>query len=912
MAEGREADLMVGRETQTSALRSIVLDATAGVGRSVVVVGEAGIGKSHLLQDLVDAAPGARALRVSGSEPERQLSYAALHRILRPLADEVARLPPPQRSALEVTFGETAGPAPSRFLVGLATLTVLGAAGRSAPVLCVVDDAHWLDRESLDALAFVARRLERERVALVLATRDEAPVLAALDGLDRTALTGLATPAAASMLAERVTGRMHPSVVDSIVEHSNGNPLAVLTIAQSLSAQQRAGTAALPDPLPMTSGIQDYFLRAVAALPAATQEFVLVAACASADDPQTVWRAAHLLGLTAKDADPATVAEICTVRDEVRFSHPLVRSAIYGSAAPDARRAAHAALAEATAPTEPDRRAWHLAQAAGAPDDAVAAELELSAERARARGGYAAQATYLRRSAELTVDPSVALRRTLDAADAYVLSGDLETAGVLVEQTAVSSTGPQRARGLLVEAEIANARAGPAGATATLMQAVAEAAPGDTDFIRSCLCEALLSAVLAGRYLSGTTHRAVAAATLSTAGRRPQLEALDQLFDAFAIRIGSGYEAAVRPMRAALDALTLDAGHLGRNTVGAVLLAMMACDELWDEDARRELFGRLERRLRREGALVDLSITLSSGAAGLVREGRFAEATVLYAESQELSAAYGLRSEAPWVLLYAWQGRDAQTRELAGFMRGQQSLGLWTSFGAHCLAILALGQQDYAGARDLLTEIFDDDTPGFSTTSLPDLVEAAARSGDDAGARRALDRLTARAAAASTPVAAGLLARSRALLAEDDQAQDLFTTALALLQATNVATDVARCHLLYGEWLRRSGRRTDARVQLRRAHEMFAAMGAGAFAERARSALLATGARTSAPARDQGDGTLTPQESRIAGLAARGMTNSEIASSLFVTPSTVEFHMTKILRKTGATSRRELRGPLGR
>lgn len=911
MAEGPGTGVMVGRESETAALRSLVADASAGVGRSVVVVGEAGIGKSRLLQDMVDAAPDALALRFSGSEPERQLSYAALHRILRPLADEVARLPAPQRSALQVTFGETAGPAPSRFLVGLATLTLLGTAARSAPVLCLVDDAHWLDRESLDALAFVARRLERERVALVLATRDEPAVLAAVDGLDRMELAGLTAPAATSLLAERVTGRLHPSVVDSIVEHSSGNPLAVLAMAQSLSAPQRAGTAALPDPLPLTSGIQDYFLRAVESLPAATQEFVLVAACGSADDPQTVWRAAHLLGLTPQDADPATEAEICSVRDEVRFSHPLVRSAIYGAAAPHARRAAHAALAEATGPTDPDRRAWHLAQAAGAPDDAVAAELELSAERARLRGGYAAQATYLRRSAELTTDPSIALRRTLDAADAYVLSGDLELAGVLVGQSIPSSTGPQRARGLLVEAEIAIARASPAHATAALMQAVADAAPGDTDFIRNCLCEALLSAVLAGRYLSGTTHRAVAAATLSTAGRRPAFEALDQLFDAFAVRIGSGYEAAVRPMRAALDALTLDAGHLGRNAVGAVLLAMMACDELWDEEARRQLFGRLEHRLRREGALVDLSITLSSGAAGLVREGRFAEATVLYAEAQELSAAYGLRSEVPWVLLYAWQGRAAQTRELAAVMRGQQSLGLWTSFGAHCLAILALGQQDYAGARDLLTEIFDDDTPGFSTTSLPDLVEAAARAGDDVGARRALDRLTDRAGAVSTPVAAGLLARSRALLADDDQAEDLFTTALALLQPTNVATDVARCHLLYGEWLRRSGRRVDARVQLRRAHEMFAGMGADAFAERARSALLATGERATASVREPGDATLTPQEARIAALAAQGLTNSEIASSLFVTASTVEFHMTKILRKTGATSRRALRGLLG-
>lgn len=913
MAVGRvtrpDAGLMVGREVETATLRSLVAEASDGVGRSVVVVGEAGIGKSRLLQDVVDAAPGTRTIRVSGSEPERKMSYAGLHRILRPLAEEVASLPLPQRSALEVTFGEAAGPAPSKFLVGLATLTVLGAAAQAQPVLCVVDDAHWLDRESIDALAFVARRLEREHVALVLASRDDAATLAALDGLDRIELIGLSTSAATTMLAARVPGRMQAAVVESIVEHSNGNPLAVLALARSLSPQQRAGTAELPDPLPLASGIQEYFLRAVAALPPRTQEFVLVAACASADDPQTVWRAARALGLTTKDADPAAVADICAVRDEVRFSHPLVRSAIYGSAEPADRRAAHAALAEATSVAEPDRRAWHLAQAAGAPDDAVAAELELSAERARARGGYAAQASFLRRAAELTTDPVRALQRTLEAADAYVQSGELETASVLVQRISPSSTGPQRARALQISAVIDVARAQPANATVALMRAVAEAAPGDTDFVRECLFDALLSAIMAGRYLSGTTLRGVAASTLSTAARRPQAEALDHLLDAFATRIGSGYGAAVRPMREALDALTADAGNLGRNTVSAVLLAMMACDDLWDEEARSELFGRLELPLRQEGALIALSVTLSARGAGLVREGRFADATVLYAESQDVTAAYGVRSEVPWILLYAWQGRTDEARELADQMRGQQVLGLWTSFAAHCLGILALGRQEYAAARDLLLEIYDDDTPGISTTSLPDLVEAAVRSGDDTAAHRALDRLTERALAASTPWALGLLARSRALLAEDAEPQ--FKEALELLLSTNVATDVARAHLLYGEWLRRSGRRVDARVQLRRAHDLFSTMGADAFAERARSALLATGERASASVRSRGDATLTPQEARIAALAARGLTNSEIASSLFVTASTVEFHMTKILRKTGATSRRELRGLLG-
>ncbi len=908
-AERRSGEL-VGRDAETRALRSLVVEAFAGIGRSLVVVGEAGIGKSRLVDDAVDAAAGARAVRACGSEPEQQMSYAGLHRLLRPLADEVARLPEPQRAALQITFGERVGPAPSRFLVALATLTALGAASRSAPVLCVVDDAHWLDPESLDALAFVARRLERERIAIVLVTRDDDATLAALAGLDQLLLRGLTTAAATAMLADRIPGRMHPAVVDRIVEHSNGNPLELLDLARSLSAQQRAGTAALPDPLPLVSGIQDYFLRSVAALPAAAQEFVLVAACGSADDAQTVWRAAHSLGITPQDADAAAVADICSVTDGVRFSHPLVRSAIYGAARPQDRRAAHAALAHATASTQPDRRAWHLAQGASAPDEAVAAELELSADRARARGGHAAQAMFLRRSAELTTDSTIALRRTLDAADAYVLCGDFETAGVLVARAAESSTGHQRARGRLIGAVIDIARAQPAYAAAALLHAVADAEPADTEFIRVCLCEGLLAAILAGRYLSGTTQRAVAAATLSMTARRPGAEAVDQLFDAFAARVGTGYGDAVRPMREAVDALSLDAGYLGRNTVGAVLLAMMACDELWDEDARRALFGGLEVRLRHEGALVDLSLTLSSGAAGLVREGRFAEASNLYGESQELSAAYGLRSGVPWILLYAWQGRGEQTRELADVMLGQQSLGLWTSFARQCLAILALGQQDYASARDLLLEIFDEDTPGFSSITLPDLVEAAARSGDDALARRALDRLTDRATAAATPLAAGLLLRSRALLAPDDEAEELFTAALDLLRPTQVATDIARGHLLYGEWLRRSGRRSDARVQLRHAHEMFSSMGAGAFAERARSALLATGARATASVRAPDDRGLTPQEERIAGLAVRGLTNSEIASSLFVTSSTVEFHMTKILRKAGATSRRELAGLL--
>ncbi|WP_028050838.1 AAA family ATPase [Cellulomonas sp. URHD0024] len=903
---------LVGRDAESVALRSLIADAAGGLGRSVVVVGEPGIGKSALLQAAVDSAPEARALRVSGSEPEKQMSYAGLHRILRPLADEVGRLPEPQRAALQVTFGELAGPAPSRFLVGLASLTALGVAARTRPVLCVVDDLHWMDRESVGVLSFVARRLERERVALVLATRDEPAVLATVDGVDRTVLTGLTSAAAAAMLAARVPGRMHPSVVESLVAHSNGNPLAVLAMARSLSAQQRAGVAALPDPLPLADGVQDYFLRAVAALPAATQEFVLLAACGSADDPQTVWRAAHQLGLTTLDADPAAAADICSVQGEVRFSHPLVRSAVYGAAQPQAVRAAHAALADATATADPDRRAWHLAEAAGAPDDAVAAELELSAQRAHARGGHAAQATFLRRAAELTTDPALALTRALDAADAYVLSGELETAAALVERTGPSSTGLQRARGLQIEAEIAIARTRPASAAATLMHAVAEATPGDRDFVRGCLFDALLSSVMAGRYLTGTTLRAVAAATLATAGHRPEHEALDRLHDALATRVGSGFEAAAGQLRTAVDALTIRPGHLGRNAVGAVLLGMMACDELWDVRARNDLLDRLEPALRQEGSLIALAVALAGRGAGLVREGRLAEAGDRYAESMDVAAAYGVRNDAPLIVLYAWQGRVDETRALADLMRSQHQVGLWATSAAHCLGILGLGVQEYAAARDALVETFDDDAPGLSGIALPDLVEAAARAGDDAWARRALDRLTRRASATGTPWAASLLARSQALLATDDDAEKLFVTALELVGTTPIATDLARTHLLYGEWLRRSGRRVDARVQLRKAHTLFTQMGAGAFAERARSALLATGVRARVTVHEPGDATLTPQESRIATLAARGLTNSEIASSLFVTASTVEFHMTKILRKTGTTSRRELRGLLGR
>lgn len=903
---------LVGRDAESLALRRLVADASGGLGRSIVVVGEAGIGKSRLLQQVVDGAHGARVLRVAGSEPEQQMSYGGLHRILRPLEDEVGRLPEPQRTALQVTFGERAGPAPSQFLVGLATLTALGTAAQAQPVVCVVDDLHWIDRETLDALAFVARRLERERVALVLATRDDPATLTALAGVDRRILYGLTPAAATAMLSDRVPERLRASVVDSIVEHCNGNPLAVLALARSLTPQQRAGSAALPDLLPIATGVQEYFLRAVAALPDPTQEFVLVAACGSADDASTVWRAAHALGLSAQDADPADLADICSVRAEVRFSHPLVRSAIYGSAAPQQRRAAHAALAEATGPTDPDRRAWHLAQAAGAPDDAVAAELERSADRARSRGGYAAQASFLERSAELTTDPSLALRRALDAAEAYVLCGDLATAAMLVERSTPSSTGPQRARGLRIEAEIDIARAHPAHAAATLMHAVAGAAPGDTDFVRGCLFDALLSAIMAGRYLSGTTLRAVAAATLSTAVRRPQHEALDGLHDAFAVRVGSGYGPAVGPLRDAVEAFAADVGDLGRHNVSAVMLAMMACDDLWDEAAREALFGSLELPLRREGALVALAVILSGQAGGLVRQGRFAEAAVMYADGQDVSAAYGVHHDVPTILLYAWQGRAEEVQARADVVRSQRELGVWASLGSQALAILALGRQDYATARDLLNELYDDDTPGISSPTLPDLVEAAARAGDHTSARRALDRLTDRATAAATPWALGVLARSQALLATDDAADGLFADALGHLQSTRVATEIARTHLLYGEWLRRAGRRTDARVQLGRAHDMFAAMGADAFGERARSALLATGARAKAAVQPTGDAALTPQESRIAALAAQGLTNAEIATSLFVTASTVEFHMTKILRKTGTRSRRELRGLLAR
>jgi DNA-binding NarL/FixJ family response regulator len=809
------------------------------------------------------------------------------------------------------------GPTPDRFLVGLGALTLLADVAVSQPLLCIVDDAHWLDTESLEALAFIARRLHADRIGLLMALRDGHAAGMSLHGLPTMRVDGLSSADIRSLLSRAMSGRLDDGVAGRIAAETGGNPLAVLTLADQLSQAQLAGRARLPVPLPADTQVMRWFLAQVGALPPATQLLLLVAALAPPGDPAALWRAASLLDLTPVAVDPAVAEGIVVIGREITFRHPLIRSAVHAGASMADRRRAHAALAASSPPgTDPERRAWHLAAATPGTDDDVARELEQTGERVRDRGGYAAWAAFLERSAELTSDPATQARRFVASARAHLYAGNPGQAQAMLDRAAPGLGGPVlHARAEQVRAAICSYHHQFAEVPAILLRALADAGPADEQLTRDLLWEAMRTAVMARQSMIGSTLAEVAGAVLTAlADDGPGPDDSDRLLRAFAVRIGVGHRAAVPLFREAVAALTGDA-PVKADAGGRALFAVLAADELWDDGGRRTLVERVTQFDREHGDLNELCLVLRCSVAGHLRAGRFAEALACQQEAAELTTAMGMPATGDGDLaeLWAWQGRAAEARAaaetLASVWAGAVGMGVMTTVGRQALCLLELGLGRYADALAAARHVFDEDAAGFANRSLADLVEAGVRAGDRRAAEDGLARLEERATASGTPWAMGLLARARALLRTGDDAEEFFEESLAHLARTDVLTELARTKLTYGEWLRRCNRRLDAREQLREAYESFAAMGAAAFAERARGELLATGARAERPTAPAGHG-LTPQESQVASLAADGATNAEIATRLFVTVSTVEYHMNKVLRKLDVTSRRQLTGAL--
>ncbi len=879
-----------------------------------MIRGEAGVGKTALMLYAVDAASAFRVARIAGVEPEMELAYAGLHQLCAPMLDQLASLPQPQADALRVAFGLAPGDPPGRFLVGLATLSLVAAVAHDRPLLCVVDDFQWLDDASVQVLGFVARRLLVERVAMVFAVREPGE-RGELTGLPELWLDGLDGQDARALLASAIAGPIDPGVRERIITETRGNPLALLELAQGSTPAELAGGFAMPSTTALSDSIEQSFRRRLEALTADTRRLVVLAAADPVGEPMLVWRAAEHLGIAPEAAGPATEVGLLEFSATVHFRHPLVRSAAYNSASLRERHTVHGALARATDPAvDPDRRAWHLAQAALEPDEQVAIELERSAARAQQRGGLAAAAAFLERAAALTPERSLRAARLLAAAGAKRDAGALDTAiGLLsaVETDALDELG--RARVETLRGQIAFDQRRGREASRSLAQAARRLEPLDASLARKTHLEALGAAMWVGdRDGPGGTCSAARAALQAPQPPVP-LGAIDVLHDGFARLLADGYQAAAGSLRRALElvmateAPTDDRQHWLWQTVAGS--AVTVPQELWDAEAWHTIAVRREHFARHTGALVQLQFALNTLAWSHVLGGQLNKAALLIEEDRTLAAATGNPPVAyTEILLAAFRGEDQRASELIDATAREaaaRGLGRVVNFAAYATAVLNNGLGRHVEARDAAHRAFVRDQAGYGPFVVPELAEAAARTGDRSLLFSALAWLGERTRETPSDWSLGIEARIRALLSDRSDADRSYRQSIEHLSRTRVRVELARGHLLYGEWLRRHQRRVDAREQLSTAHDMLEMMGIATFAARARRELLATGGvvrKRTVEARDE----FTPQERQIAQLARDGLSNPEIGAKLFLSPRTVEWHLRKVFGKLGIASRREL------
>jgi DNA-binding CsgD family transcriptional regulator len=901
---------LLGRRSESEALDRLLGAVRAGQSRALVVRGDPGAGKTALLDYLVEHASGCRVARVAGVQSEMELAFAGVHQLLAPMLDHLERLPGPQRAALATAFGLSPGSAPDRFLVGLAVLSLLSEVADERPLVCVVDDEQWLDRASAQVLAFVARRLVAESVALVFAARVPSDEVA---GLPELLVEGLGEGDARALLEGVVTGPLDPGVRDQLVSEARGNPLALLELPRGVTPAELAGGFGLPSVVPLAGRIEESFRRRLDALPADTCALLLVAAADPVGDPLLVWRAAGRLGIGTEAATPAADAGLLEVGARVRFRHPLVRSAVYRSASVQERRDVHGALAEVTDPeVDPDRRAWHRAQATPGPDEDVAAELERSAGRAQARGGLAAAAAFLERAAMLTPDPARRGQRLLAAARAKRDAGALEAAlGLLVAVEAGPLDALRTAEVEHLRGQIAFDQRRVGDAARLLLSTAKRLEPLDAGLARETHLEALGTAIWAGSADgSGGVGEAAEAARAAPPGPDPP-RVVDVLLDAFALRLTEGYAAAAPLLTRALKlvlALDVASGEAGRwlwltgRRAGAIIAL-----ELWDYESWHALVARQTQVARDTGALVQLQLALNILAWTHLVAGELTAAAQLFEEDRLIAEATGNPPIAyNEMLLAAWRGREAQALELIeATLQAPTAGGLGVISASYASSVLNNGLGRYDAARDAAWRAFERDPVAHGPFLVPELAEAASRTGDLALVRAALGWLSERTRVTSSEWALGIEARVHALLSGGNTAERRYRESIARLGRTRLRAELARSHLLYGEWLRRENRRLDAREQLRTAHEMFAAMGAEAFAGRARRELLATG-ETVRKRTVETRGELTAQEAQIARLARDGLSNPEIGTRLFISVRTVQYHLHKVFTKLDIRSRSQL------
>ncbi|TMR35324.1 hypothetical protein ETD96_23440 [Actinomadura geliboluensis] len=899
---------LLDREAERAALDDLLEGLRSGRGSALVVRGETGVGKTALLEYAVDAAADMRVLRAAGVETEMELTYAGLHLLCVPLLDRLGTLPDPQRDALSVAFGLQEGAPPARFLVGLGVLTLLAEAAEERPLLCVIDDVQWLDRASAQALVFAARRLLAEPVGLLFAAREPGEDFRGVEDLE---VRGLPDQHARTLLRSVVRFRLDEPVQNRILAETNGNPLALLELPRGLDPARLdaglgpAGSQALP------TRIELDFRRRLEALPAETWSLLLVAAVEAAGDPVLIWRAAERLGIPASAAEAAKADGLLQTGMLMRFRHPLVRSAVYSAASLPERRAAHRAMAEVIdRDRDPDRLVWHLAAAASGPDEEVAAELERAADRAQARGAVAAAAAFLRRAVELTEKPVQRSERVLRAAQGSFHAGALGAAAELLARARVEPLDElQQARASLLRGRLAFASGQGCDAPALLLKAAKQLEALDVALARQTYLDAWLAALYAGRSAGADDLHEVSRAARSAPSPAGEPHPRDLLLDGMSLLITEGRAKAAPALRRAVRVVAEDDIPLAdRLQCGRVALPAAAL--VWDEEHFRAILARDVQICRETGMLTQLALFMAPMAVMAIWRGDLAAAVSLAAEEKELAALTGAGlGRLAALILAGFRGDETEDAPLietaaAAARAAGQELGVQLSQWVSAVLLNGLGRHDEAlvqaqRAAETAPELY------FSMWALPELIEAADRSGQTQVATDALGRLNEATGIAQTDWAQGIYARSEALLSEGEAAERRYREAIDRLDRIGFRSELARAHLLYGEWLRREGRRNDARRQLHEAHDMFTDIGMRAFAARAGRELQAAGATV----RKRNAGThggLTPQEAQIARLAREGQSNPEIAAQLFISPRTVEYHLRKVFAKLNMSSRKQL------
>jgi DNA-binding CsgD family transcriptional regulator len=900
---------LVNRHGERTVLDGLVTALGAGQSRSLVLHGDPGIGKTALLEYLEARAVDCHVVRAAGVQSEMEFAFGGIHQLCSGMLDRLDALPPPQADALRTAFGLSGGPTPDRFLLGLAILSLLSEAAQSQPLLCLIDDFHWLDYASALLLAFAARRLGAESVGLVFAVRH---IGDQLDGLPSLLIQGLHPADARSLLDSVLPTAVDARIRDQIVAETQGNPLALLELPRGLSPAELAVGFQLPGSVALSGTIGDSFERRIDALPKDIRWLLLLAAAEPTGDPILVWKAAEPLGVKPEAARSAEEAGIVSFESRVRFRHPLARSAVYESATAEERRKAHALLAEVTDPNlDSERRTWHLAQAAAGPSEEIATELERSAKLAKQRGCVAAASIYLQKAVALSLDPAQRVDRAIAAAQGAIQSGAL---GTVAELLAAAETGPltelQRAGVDLARAQLASVVNRGNEAPLLLKRAAGRLEAIDPDLARDTYLDALSAAIFAGRlaFPGGGVLDVAAAARNAPAPRRTPGPS-DLLLDGLVASYNAGYREAVPMLHEALQGF--EEGNPAWDDMHWMWLASITAMRVWDDERWNSLSARHVQLARETGSLSDLPLALTSRTYALLFAGDFGAAAEFTEETLAIREAIG-SDLAPYgaFALAAMRGQadeaDALIKTtLDDVTRRGEGAGISLAEWANALLNNSLGRYNYALDAGIRATEYEPDL-GTLIWPVVELIEAAARSGDHETARTWFLRLAEMTSASGTNWALGLEYRCRALVSEDDDCESYFTEGIVRLGRTRQRLDLARTHLLYGEWLRRQRRRTDSREQLRTAHRMFEAIGADAFAERARRELKATGETMLRRSTSNVDSELTAQEAQIARMARDGLSNPEIAGRLFISPHTVQYHLRKVFAKLGISSRNQL------